>query len=69
VIMGRLIPAGTGMAKYQDIGIRIDAPEELLAGPDEDVIPVPDPSLAEPLAPPAAGLQATGDVPPGGLET
>ena len=70
VIMGRLIPAGTGMAKYQDIGIRIDAPEELLAGPDEDVIPVPDPSLVEPLAPPTAGLQATSDVPPGGgLET
>jgi len=69
VIMGRLIPAGTGMAKYQDIGIRIDAPEELLAGPDEDVIPVPDPSLVEPLAPPAAGTRPTSDVPPGGLET
>jgi DNA-directed RNA polymerase subunit beta' len=69
VIMGRLIPAGTGMAKYQDIGIRIDAPEELLAGPDEDVIPVPDPSLVEPLAPPAAGIQVSSDVPPGGLET
>jgi DNA-directed RNA polymerase subunit beta' len=68
VIMGRLIPAGTGMAKYQDIGIRIDAPEELLAGPDEDVIPVPDPSMAEPLAPPAAEIQVIGDVPPGGLE-
>jgi DNA-directed RNA polymerase subunit beta' len=69
VIMGRLIPAGTGMAKYQDIGIRIDAPEELLAGPDEDVIPIPDPSMAEPLAPPAAEMQVIGDVPPGGLET
>ena len=31
VIMGRLIPAGTGLAKYQNIGIQIDAPEELLA--------------------------------------
>ncbi|HJO25355.1 MAG: DNA-directed RNA polymerase subunit beta' [Myxococcota bacterium] len=30
VIMGRLIPAGTGMARYQQIGIQIDAPEGLL---------------------------------------
>jgi DNA-directed RNA polymerase subunit beta' len=35
VIMGRLVPAGTGMARYQNIGIQIDAPEELLAGPEE----------------------------------
>ena len=28
--MGRLVPAGTGMALYKDIGIQIDAPEELL---------------------------------------
>jgi DNA-directed RNA polymerase subunit beta' len=31
VIMGRLIPAGTGLAEYKNIGIQIDAPEELLA--------------------------------------
>ena len=31
VIMGRLIPAGTGMARYANIGIQIDAPPELLA--------------------------------------
>ena len=30
VIMGRLIPAGTGMARYHNIGIQIDAPEGLL---------------------------------------
>ena len=30
VIMGRLIPAGTGMARYHNIGIQIDAPPELL---------------------------------------
>ncbi|MFP8874231.1 MAG: DNA-directed RNA polymerase subunit beta', partial [Myxococcota bacterium] len=30
VIMGRLIPAGTGMARYSEIGIQIDAPEEML---------------------------------------
>jgi DNA-directed RNA polymerase subunit beta' len=69
VIMGRLIPAGTGMAKYQDIGIKIDAPAELLEGPDEDVPPVPDPSLVDPLVAPAEGLLATADVPPGNLET
>jgi DNA-directed RNA polymerase subunit beta' len=27
VIMGRLIPAGTGMARYLNIGIQVDAPE------------------------------------------
>jgi DNA-directed RNA polymerase subunit beta' len=27
VIMGRLIPAGTGMARYKNIGIQIEAPE------------------------------------------
>ncbi|MED5261574.1 MAG: DNA-directed RNA polymerase subunit beta' [Myxococcota bacterium] len=30
VIMGRLIPAGTGMARYGNVGIQIDAPEEFL---------------------------------------
>jgi DNA-directed RNA polymerase subunit beta' len=35
VIMGRLIPAGTGMAKYKSIGILIDAPEDMLEGPEE----------------------------------
>jgi DNA-directed RNA polymerase subunit beta' len=50
VIMGRLIPAGTGMARYHDIGIRIDAPEELLAGPDEEIISEPEPVTSEPAA-------------------
>jgi DNA-directed RNA polymerase subunit beta' len=36
VIMGRLIPAGTGLAKYKNIGIQIDAPEELLATHEEE---------------------------------
>jgi DNA-directed RNA polymerase subunit beta' len=69
VIMGRLIPAGTGMAKYQDIGIRIDAPEELLEGPDEEIIPIPDPSLVDPAAQPAEGLRASSEAPPTGLES
>ncbi len=36
VIMGRLIPAGTGMARYTNLGIQIDAPEELLAGDGQE---------------------------------
>jgi DNA-directed RNA polymerase subunit beta' len=52
VIMGRLIPAGTGMARYQNIGIQIDAPEGLVEGPDEDITPAPPPSPpAEDLGP------------------
>jgi hypothetical protein len=43
VIMGRLIPAGTGMARYQNIGIQIEAPEGLREGPDEDITPAPPP--------------------------
>jgi DNA-directed RNA polymerase subunit beta' len=39
VIMGRLIPAGTGLARYKNIGIQIDAPEELLSGPEEEDFP------------------------------
>ncbi|MCH2174022.1 DNA-directed RNA polymerase subunit beta' [Myxococcota bacterium] len=38
VIMGRLIPAGTGMARYNRIGIQIDAPEGMLEGPEEAVL-------------------------------
>ena len=36
VIMGRLIPAGTGMAKYQNIGIQLNAPEGLLEEPEDE---------------------------------
>jgi len=36
VIMGRLVPAGTGLAKYKNIGIQINAPEELLAMDEEE---------------------------------
>jgi hypothetical protein len=31
------------MARYSKIGIRIDAPEELLEGPEEDLTPAPPP--------------------------
>jgi hypothetical protein len=58
VIMGRLIPAGTGMARYQNIGIQIDAPEGLADGPDEDITPAP--------APPPVDLTADLLAGPGG---
>jgi DNA-directed RNA polymerase subunit beta' len=57
VIMGRLIPAGTGMARYQRIGIQIDAPEELLEGLEEATGLEPEVPAAE-AATPAEGLMA-----------
>ncbi|MGE4608160.1 MAG: DNA-directed RNA polymerase subunit beta', partial [Myxococcota bacterium] len=55
VIMGRLIPAGTGMAQYTSIGIQIDAPAELMEGPEEEPLGVP--ALPE-SAPVGEGLMA-----------
>ncbi len=55
VIMGRLIPAGTGMEQYTRIGIQIDAPEELMEGPEEEPLEVR--STIEP-APLGDGLMA-----------
>jgi DNA-directed RNA polymerase subunit beta' len=68
VIMGRLIPAGTGMAKYHDLGIRIDAPEDLLAGPDEEITPELEPVVSEPAAV-TDGVLASSGSPGGSLET
>jgi DNA-directed RNA polymerase subunit beta' len=59
VIMGRLIPAGTGMARYQQIGIKIDAPEALLEGPDEEA-GYPVDSRPAGVSTPAEGLMAGG---------
>ncbi|MEN8182997.1 MAG: DNA-directed RNA polymerase subunit beta', partial [Myxococcota bacterium] len=69
VIMGRLVPAGTGMSRYKNIGIQIDAPEELLMGPDEDelVLSLPDAEAVD--TPTEATLQAGADPgPEGGFE-
>jgi DNA-directed RNA polymerase subunit beta' len=41
VIMGRLVPAGTGMPLYRGIGVQIDAPEELLAELQQEEAPIP----------------------------
>ena len=62
--MGRLIPAGTGMARYQNIGIQIDAPEELLEGPEEEEVPAQKPAGAdEGAAALGEGLMASGGPP------
>jgi DNA-directed RNA polymerase subunit beta' len=50
VIMGRLIPAGTGTPRYRSIGVRIDAPEELLAQVQAEPEPII-PSYAPPPPP------------------
>ena len=67
VIMGRLVPAGTGMARYKNIGIQIDAPEELLEGPDEEQLQEL-PTPGEPAVP-AEGLLASGAANPDPLES
>ena len=54
VIMGRLVPSGTGMARYNKIGIQIDAPEELLEGPAEET---PEADPASPSEAPAAPVE------------
>jgi DNA-directed RNA polymerase subunit beta' len=41
VIMGRLIPAGTGLPEYRDLGVQIDAPEEEFEEEREAETPVP----------------------------
>jgi len=58
VIMGRLVPAGTGMPLYRGIGVQIDAPEELLAELQPEEAPIP----VRPPAPPVAAE------PEGGVE-
>jgi DNA-directed RNA polymerase subunit beta' len=48
VIMGRLIPAGTGLARAKRIGIQIDAPEGMLPGVEEEGLTVTTSSLTAP---------------------
>ncbi len=64
VIMGRLVPAGTGMARYNRIGIQIDAPEEWLEGADDDsAAPLAPVGTDEGVGAPAEGLLAGGGSP------
>jgi DNA-directed RNA polymerase subunit beta' len=72
VIMGRLVPSGTGMARYHKIGIQIDAPEELLVGPEEEVsLPGATPEAAdvEAPAPVGEGLMASPAAPGDAIES
>jgi DNA-directed RNA polymerase subunit beta' len=57
VIMGRLIPAGTGLARYKNIGIQIEAPDEVLQGGEEEG------GLIEETGSPASALGGTEPVP------
>ena len=67
--MGRLIPAGTGMARYQNIGIQIDAPDEFLEPPDEEVGGLPlEPGATEGVGE-APGLMASGANPGEAIES
>jgi DNA-directed RNA polymerase subunit beta' len=71
VIMGRLVPSGTGMARYHKIGIQIDAPEELLGGPEEEVSTAAAPSVSAEVETPAHagdGLMASGASPGDAIE-
>ena len=34
--MGRLIPAGTGLARYKSVGIKVDAPDGVDVGAEEE---------------------------------
>ncbi len=63
VIMGRLIPAGTGLARYKNIGIQIEAPEGALEGLDEE-----EPAPAAAAAPGDSGYAAAPGRPPSGME-
>jgi DNA-directed RNA polymerase subunit beta' len=58
VIMGRLIPAGTGVARYGKIGIQIDAPADVLAEAGE----IQDLTVRPPSEPERAGSDAEGAV-------
>jgi DNA-directed RNA polymerase subunit beta' len=65
VIMGRLIPAGTGMARYRNIGIQIEAPEGALdAIEEEEIVRRPERS-----APAGEGYVASPARSPGGMES
>jgi len=59
VIMGRLIPAGTGLARYKNIGIQIEAPEGIAAGADEeDLLPEAGSTASTPAPAGAEGVHA-----------
>ena len=68
VIMGRLIPAGTGLARYKNIGIQIEAPEGVAQGPEEEEL-VPRVVPAAPAPATEGYVAAPANPGPEGLES
>ena len=65
VIMGRLIPAGTGMSRYRNIGLQIDAPSDVALQGEVETLEIPtppeeeeSPSPVESPPPPAQAVEA-----------
>ena len=58
VIMGRLIPAGTGLEKYKNVGIKVDAPEGVETGAEDEESLLDTVAAPEPIA--TDGLTAGG---------
>jgi DNA-directed RNA polymerase subunit beta' len=56
VLMGRLIPAGTGQPSYRQLGIQIDGTEEAVEPPLEEAS-YAQPSSAAEEAPPLLALE------------
>jgi DNA-directed RNA polymerase subunit beta' len=67
VIMGRLVPAGTGMSKYKNIGIQIEASDVPFEAGEEEEGSAPDLSSPEPMSS-ETGLLAGGAGESGPLE-
>jgi hypothetical protein len=67
VIMGRLVPAGTGMARYQRIGIQIEAGEG--EGPQPELSESGSAGRSGYAPAPAEGLVAAPGSKPEALET
>ncbi len=65
VIMGRLIPAGTGNTCYENVGIQIDAPVDVVEGPTEqstsDQVALEPAELLEGIAPTGSQRPSPGD--------
>jgi DNA-directed RNA polymerase subunit beta' len=62
VIMGRLIPAGTGLTRYRNVGIQIEAPEGHEAAAEEEAEMLEEPGTSAEPAVPGEGIPVPGEV-------
>jgi len=62
VIMGRLIPAGTGLDRYQSLGIQVDAPEIPIESLSVDEDGAGGPARSPAATEPGAGLYTASPV-------